>query len=196
MNIDVRKELKLMNVNGIIMQKKSRAYYQGIEGDNWYLNYEYSKELDKFFEENIEMAWRNSDYVDACNNMEYIQKYIDISKKNNVNYRILLCMTEKNQPKMKLPEEDNIIFLGYDYAYTGGSYYSAVLNDIISKRIPQFSKMKLNENGLFKTYEDIIDFISLRESIKKTSYMQDNLFEKGDFTVYKLYEICNHSVRT
>lgn len=38
---------------------------------------------------------------------------------------------------------------GYDYAYQGGSYYSCVNNDIVSKRINEFKNIELNEFGLF-----------------------------------------------
>ena len=178
-----------MNVNGFIMQKRSDTYYQGVEGDNWYLNYKYSKEIDTFFEENIEKAWWNEDYIDACNNTRFIQNYIGISKKENINYRILLCMTTKNMPQMVLTKELNMNFLGYDYADSGGSYYSAVLNDVISKRIPQFIDIHLNEYGLFETYESIMNFIKHRESLKKMECSQKKYLEEGDFVIYKLYEI-------
>lgn len=68
-----------MNINGLIIQKRKEGLYQGIEGDNWYLNHGDSQELDLFFSDNIEKAWENNNYVDACNDIKYIQKYINIS---------------------------------------------------------------------------------------------------------------------
>lgn len=92
-------------------------------------------------------------------------------------------------PQMILSQKLNMNFLGYDYADSGGSYYSVVLNDVISKRIPQFANIHLNGYGLFETYENIVDFIRLRESLKKTECSQEGYLEEGDFVIYELYEI-------
>lgn len=81
----------------------------------------------------------------------------------------------------------NIRFIGYDYAYLGGSYYSAVLNDICSGRIHQFNDYILNSNGLFDDIINLKDFISQREHYKRQYGNQ--LIEEGDFVIYKLYEI-------
>lgn len=178
-----------MIINGLIMQKRTEGLYQGIEGDNWYLNFTTYKELDIFYEGNIEKAWEDDDYVDVCNDMKYIQEYIDISLQENVNYRILVCITEKKFPQMMLEIGKDIVFLGYDYAYSGGSYYSAILNDIISKRIPQFSDIKLNNNGLFESYEEVVNFIDFRDSIKRNECPQTEYLEDGEFVIYKLYEL-------
>lgn len=182
-------EEKSMNINGFIMQKREERFYQGIEGDNWYLNYNNIKWLDNFFEENIEKAWENTNYVDVCNDIEYIQRYVDISKERNIEYRVLACIAEKELPQMELSMEKNMVFLGYDYAYSGGSYYSAVLNEILTKRIPSFSQISLNSYGLFETYEQIVYFINQRKAIKGKECTQKEYLEEGDFTVFKLYEL-------
>ena len=88
-----------------------------------------------------------------------------------------------------LPDGINMSFLGYDYAYSGGSYYSAVLNDIIAKRILQFANIQMNKYGLFETYERVKEFINLRESMKKVECFQKEYLEEGDFVIYKLYEV-------
>ena len=170
------------------MQERHKGIYQGIEGNNWYLNYDNVNGLEEYFEENIEMAWQNSDYVDVCNNIEYIQKYIYYSKLKKINFRILACITDKKLPRMILPDEMSIKFLGYDYAYSGGSYYSAILNDVVSKRILKFADMSLNRSGIFETYQQVIDFIDYRNSMKKIDCSGKEYIEEGDFVIYKLYE--------
>lgn len=70
-----------MFMNGFIIQKKEQRFYQGVDGDNWYLNYDYKNELGAFFEENISKTLEYSDYVDVCDKIEYIKKYIYLSKK-------------------------------------------------------------------------------------------------------------------
>lgn len=171
------------------MQKQNKGFYQGIEGDNWYLNYDSFDELGNYFEKNIERAWENSDYVDTCSDIKYIQKYISISQIKNIDFRVLACMTEKRSPQMILPDQMHIKFLGYDYAYSGGSYYSAVLNDVVSRRISQFADISLNDFGIFETYQQVTDFINQREAIRKKKCYEREYLEEGDFIIYKLYEL-------
>ena len=173
--------------NGLIIQKARNGKYQGVEGDNWFLNYEdnIDKEIIDYFDDHIDLAWTNDKCVDACNNMSYIKKYLDIASERNINYRIILCFTNRQYPKM-INNDAEGIFLGYDYVYSGGSYYSAVLNDVISKRIPKFQKYRLNDYGLFDSIEELTEFVEDRNIIKENSVDYD--IEDGDFIVYKLYE--------
>lgn len=172
-------------INGVIFQKDENRKYKGVEGDNWYLNDIYPDTLGDFFNDNIEKSWFDTDYVDVCNDRFFINTYIKLSYSNNIKFRILLCETEKKYPKMDascLAKK----FIGYDYAYLGGSYYSAVLNDICSKRIDNFVGIKLNKYGLFEKAGQIRDFIS-----KRSEYFHNNngSIEGGNFVIYKLYEI-------
>ncbi len=178
-----------MNINGFIMQKRNETFYQGVEGDNWYLNYDYSDEMDLFYEENIAKSWENTNYIDVCNDMNYIHQYINISKDKDIEYRILLCMTDRILPTMTLGTEMDLFFLGYDYAYAGGSYYSAILNDIISRRIPVFANIQLNNYGLFETYTEVINFVNTRQKIKGVECSMKEYIEDGDFVIYKLFEV-------
>lgn len=184
--------MKKFNCNGYIIQKisdKNIYNYEGVDGDNWYLNY-YSNDLyfEDFYNKNISKSGNNIEYVDCCVDELYIKKYINESKKLGIKFKILLCFTDRNYPlisEFKLGKFEK--YLGYDYAYSGGSYYySCILNDIISKRIKEFENIKLNENGLFDSYEEINSFISYREElILKKKYD----FEFGDFIIYKIKQV-------
>ena len=77
--------------------------------------------------------------------------------------------------------------LGYDVAYSGGSYYSCVLNDVVSGRIPEFQNVRLNENGLFSSYEEAEAFLKQREEQEKAT--TEYIFEKGDYVIYRLTEV-------
>ncbi len=182
-------EKNKMNINGFIMQKRNETFYQGVEGDNWYLNYDYSDEMDLFYKENIAKSWENTNYIDVCNDMNYIHQYINISKDKDIEYRILLCMTDRNLPTMTLGTEMDLFFWGYDYAYAGGSYYSAILNDIISRRIPVFANIQLNNYGLFETYTEVINFVNIRQKIKRVDCSMKEYMEDGDFVIYKVFEV-------
>ena len=173
-------------INGIIFQRNQIRRYKGVEGDNWYLNDKYPELFEEYFCENIEKSWYDSDYVDVCTDIHFAEKYIEISRLNNINFRVLLCETEKEKPKIQNMVW-NTRYIGYDYAYLGGTYYSAVLNDICSGRIEQFKDYILNSNGLFDDITNLKDFISQREYYKRQYGNQ--LIEEGNFVIYKLYEI-------
>lgn len=147
--------------------------------DNNFFEDYYSKEIDN--------AWENIDYIDCCTNMEYIHRYIEESKKMCIPIRLLLCYTSKKFPVLNDKcIKGKKIFLGYDYADSGGSYYSSVLNDVISKRIPEFKNISLNKNGLFDSYDEIMEYLKARRMLAdKKNYD----FDAGDFIVYRVEEI-------
>lgn len=173
-------------INGIIFQRDECSEYKGVEGKNWYLNDIYPNTLGDYFNENIEKSWYDTDYVDVCSDRSFIDTYIKLSYSNNIRFRMLLCETEKKYPVMEVPLW-NKKFIGYDYAYLGGSYYSSVLNDICSRRINEFAKIKLNEYGLFEKMEQLEDFIFRRKKYCHNS--KKGIIEEGDFIIYKLHEI-------
>lgn len=175
-------------VNGIIVQMKKEEKYQGVEGDNWYFNYIDNKgEFQKYFDEKIEVFLHDENYVDCCNDMDYIVRYIKESKKRNITYRLLLCETVKQKPQFQENVKSKI--LGFDYAYAGGSYYSCINNDIHANRISEFKDILLNEYGLFDTEDEILQFIELRNNLKY-KYPKET-FEEGEFIIYRLREIYN-----
>ena len=178
-----------LNNNGFVFQRKSELNYKGIEGDNWYLNY-YSDDpyFADFYDHNIDKAWNNMEYVDCCIDEKYIKKYIEESVKQGIDFRILMCSTCMSKPTLKKGEKFKLgDVLGYDYAYSGGSYYSCVLNDIISQRIKELRSIQLNKNGLFNTYEEAVSFGNYREKLRMNS--DDYNFEEGNFIVYKITEV-------
>ena len=172
-------------INGVIFQENSNTYYKGVEGNNWYLNDSYQDTLKSYFREKIDISWINEDCVDVCNDIDYINLYRDLSEKNKIDFNILLCETDRSYPVFD-KECASKEFLGFDYAYSGGSYYSAVLNDIVSNRIEEFRTLKLNKYGLFGNIDSLKEFIKQREAFIKKS---DTRFELGDFIIYKLYRV-------
>ena len=174
-------------INGVIFQKKNNnILYKGVEGENWYLNSDYPKTLGLYFDENIEKSWFESNYVDVCYEDSFIKKYIELSQEKKIEFRILLCSTNCIAPvynnKMKTS------FLGYDYAYAGGSYYSAVYNDLYCRKINELTQINLNENGLIQTKEELEKFIAIRNKLK-ASITYKNAFEEGDFIKYELFDV-------
>ena len=77
--------------NGYIIQKKPVSDYCGVDGENWYLNYLSDKTyFEEFYDENIDKAWADSNYVDCCSDVEYIRFYIEESKRLGIECKVLL----------------------------------------------------------------------------------------------------------
>lgn len=174
--------------------KNNHGYsYKGIEGDTWPIS---------MVDEEIELQERNYlyDYVyhnieerafdqnvaAICNDLNFLNRYLKACKKVNFQVCILFCETEKMQPKYEidLKGNDNYKFIGYDYAYADPDYYSCIFHDI--PRVKELSQLKLNENGLFDTIEEIHQFIDIREDLKQINSISK--FESGNFTIYRLWE--------
>lgn len=174
-----------------VISKKECRKYQGVEGNNWYLNDLYPESLGKYFDDYIDKAWCTPNYVDVCSEEAFINAYIELSRSRDIKFRMLLCETEKPYPRIDKISWDKK-FIGYDYAYSGGSYYSAVLNDICSRRIEEFADIQLNEYGLFSEIDGLNKFIKSRNLFAQAS--SEYVIEMGSFVVYKLFEINTETV--
>lgn len=138
-------------VNGIVVQKKRDEIYQGIDSginyDAWYLNYMYENdnELVSGYDKYVDISEGSFEIIEACINNQFIKKYIIYSKKINVDIRLILCETTLDFPRYNA-NNLKLEFLGYDYAYPGGIYYSAIYNDIFDDRIKELRGIKLNNS--------------------------------------------------
>lgn len=176
--------------NGIIIQSLiNEGLYNGIEGNNWDFTDLPNRKYEEYFDNNIQKAWSNTEYVDCCTDMAFIKEYVSVLRSKGIRFRILFCETEKKYPIMKSVQQMEYKFIGYDYAYSGGSYYSCINNDLISGRINQFVSYKLNEYGLLSSMEDIVRFVHQRNMLQKEN--SDIVFEKGDFVIYRISEVIN-----
>lgn len=95
-------------------------------------------------------------WVAACTDLDYIYRYIEVSKELGIKYRGLLVKTDIPMPTVEIDSELEKKFLGYDYAYENGDNYSAVYNEVLFV----FSEFELNENGLHWKLE-ILRFLKL-----------------------------------
>ena len=185
-----------MHVNGFIIQEYKERTYKGIDGSgfseksakNWYLNDHemYQEQFEPFYDEYIGKTYWNlkpHTWVAACTDLDYIYRYIEVSKELGIKYRVLLVKTEISMPTVEIDKELEMEFLGYDYAYENGDNYSAVYNEIPFV----FPEFELNQNGLFQTKEEIIEYISRREEYEKTH--KPYTLEVGDFTIFEVYEV-------
>ena len=175
--------------NGYIFQRSTSSFYRGVDGDNWYLNYRSDNPyFEEFYNKHIDNGLANPKFVACCTDAEYMRCCVEESKNMGISFRILLCSTNRQAPVLgetRLGQAGRV--LGFDVAYSGGSYYSCVLNDVVSGRIVEFRQLTLNENGLFATYEEAEAFLNQREELEKAT--TDYIYEKGDYVIYKLTEV-------
>ena len=185
-----------MYFNGFIIQEDRNNSYKGVDGSgfsentgqNWYLNDNeiYQSQFEPFYEEHIERTYWDLEphtWIKACTNLDYIYRYIAVSKELGVEYRVLLVRTEIPSPSIEGDIGLKIKFLGYDYAYENGDNYSAVYNEIPFV-FPQFT---LNENGLFQTKDEIQEYIFCREMFEKNH--PPYTLETGNFVIFEVYEV-------
>lgn len=194
-----------MTVNGVIFQRRADGLwawregreYRGVDGDDWYLE-------DEFWDVR-EQPWRalrdrvvgylgaleershfDPGLLVAIDDPSWMRLYAEASEALGVGYRMLLCETDLARPAMgDLGLECD--FLGYDCAWPGGDYCSAVLCDLVGGRVFELSDVPLNANGLIPTREAAEAFLWRRERLK--ARCPESFFEGGDFVVYRLSEV-------
>ncbi|MBU3131874.1 hypothetical protein KPL40_05360 [Clostridium gasigenes] len=187
------------NANGFIVKRLDGDFasnyknYMGIDGDVWPID-KYSKGLNSddikflcdYIDENVTLSDFNTTGVDVCNDIEFLNMYIEACKKTDFQIEVLFCETEKMTPIYEMNTgniKEKFKFLGFDYGYPGTDYYSCVYSDV--KTIPEMSHMTLNKNGLFETEKEVIEFILIRDKLKNV--LPQNIFEQGEFIIYKLW---------
>jgi hypothetical protein len=92
---------------------------------------------------------------------EYWKKCLDKS----IPAKLLLVKTIFCHPKVIIPTGTKWQFLGYDVGCPGGSWYSAISDEILSQPIFNDWRCYLNENKLFKRMCDALNFLNFRRNI-------------------------------
>lgn len=171
---------------------QAKFNYCGIEGDNWPID-KYSIGIGKdelsfiedYLYEIVDNPDKYNEIVAVCNDMDFLNYYVECCNKANFQIDILYIETELEYPNCLINplNNDQFEFLGYDYAYPGDDYYSSIYQEY--KIINQYGSFNLNKNGLFNTEEEINEYITVRENLKKTSSYSH--IEKGKFIIYKVW---------
>lgn len=107
--------------------------------------------------------------------------------------RILYCQVDTGNfqatPFQYPIGENNLRFLGMDYAYPSGSYFSVFANEVKMARTDFHKKWKerLNPFGLLPSQQLLTQFIRERD---QEEIAGDSLFfEKGCFVTFGVYEV-------
>lgn len=179
--------------NGFIVtsspQKINGIVYHGVDTEPWPMGLTFSvssalHQLEKVCCTDLTSVFL-ADLTDALDYYDACVEQID-------NVRILYCETSAENLifKPELSKEYGKIsnFLGFDYAYPSGSYYSAIANDVISRSTPLSRQWKtaLNQYGLFSTEESLYGLINDRKyAVSKDPFPY--FYERGNFIAFRVF---------
>jgi hypothetical protein len=189
----------VLNSNGLLVRAIDKIHeeYLGVEGDCWNIDestegvdQQEGKFLNNYCSENISHSWPDDNVVDVSCDINFVNRYVNAIIKANIKFIVLFCKTNKTIPNflsnIENQTNDNFIFIGFDYAYSGGSFYSCVFNDLYSRRISELLDIELNEYGLINSEEELSNFIRRRNELIIRD--EAGMFETGEFIVYKLWK--------
>lgn len=172
-------------------EKIGDAVYHGVDTEPWPLGT--SLQISSQWLQQEEACYLNLSFVFLAGLNDTVTYFK--ACQNQINSSMVLCC-EISAPNMQYKLElhkqygKSSKFLGYDYAYPSGSYYSAIVNDIICRTTPlsKQRKTELNQNGLFSTEDALCGFIrdrGLAVSQDKPPYF----YEHGDFVAFRLFYV-------
>ena len=173
----------LVTESPVFLQNKP---YFGVDTNAWPLDIPFSSPLIAAI---YEMSYLDLSYpflVDYETAKHYAQTCMDLG----INIRLLYCKTQTDCPLMTIPSfpnEQGVRFLGYDYAFPSGDYYSSILNDLIYRDNALSRKWNtcLNKFGLFQEKTKVNNFICDRQAFLDNGI----LYEKGVFSVFEVYKV-------
>lgn len=151
-------------------------FYRGIASyHNWPLEKEEdndSKELTKL----IEMAFEKNNFIEILNDVELLRKYVNHCKKRNIDIIVMKVMSQKKF-SIALDDLEDTEILGYDcMAGDNVSYLIEVFED---DNIQSFDNIKklLNQNGLLNSYEEVENFIQIRNELLQQGLNLEDYWE-------------------
>ena len=167
--------------------------YWGIDTDVW------PADVWPFSESTIQQ-YENS--VINCEKVFLLDKesaveYYEYCCSKGIPVRLLYCESNTEgtcyETKSSLTDLKDALFLGYDYTFPNGDYYSAIANDVIYRDLDFSNKWKplLNKHGLFSSFETISSFSKDREctSILANEGSPYPVYEPGHFSIFCIFQI-------
>lgn len=181
--------------NGFVITRKARGHYNGIDNDAWPLEYE-DIDDERINQIHNKLLLNNEAYDNSVALLTEINELLYYRKKClalQLPIRILYCETEKSMPRYNRELVDRFAvkncFIGYDFADSIPDYHSCIKNELLYHPFVFSNKMdnQLNKDGLFKDFSSISKFIEERAVLKNGENCF--YFERGNFIIYKLYNI-------
>ena len=124
-------------------------------------------------------------------------KYYEYCCSRDIAVRLLYCesFTEGTLYETEACSDGvkNAVFLGYDYAFPSGDYYSSVVNDVIYMNLDFSNRWKpqLNRYGLFPSFESVCSFSEDRKevSVRANEGSPYPVYEPGYFSIFRVFQV-------
>lgn len=167
--------------------------YCGIDTDVWPADIRSFSELAKLQCENCVADYEQVFLLD----MKSAVQYYECCCLNGIPARLLYCESATEgtfyETTSFCTSLERAHFLGYDYAYPNGDYYSAIVNDVIYRELDFSSKWKaqLNKHGLFPSFETVSSFANGRDRALLLANKDRSapVFELGQFSIFRIFQI-------
>jgi len=134
----------------------------------------------RLFEEN--MVDVDKEDVFLLNNLQIAKKVAELIAPHIGAYEIVRCLIGHPQRSTFINESVAATNIGYDIAYLGGDYYSAILNGLFVNPhvdLVEIYRAELNRFGLFANSQVALEYLS---DFKKKVVTE----QSADFYLYKL----------
>ena len=137
---------------------------------------DYISELHEELTKLIEMAFEKNNFIEILNDVELLRKYVNHCKKRNIDIIVMKVMSQKKF-SIALDDLEDTEILGYDcMAGDNVSYLIEVFED---DNIQSFDNIKklLNQNGLLNSYEEVENFIQIRNELLQQGLNLEDYWE-------------------
>ena len=140
-------------------------------------NISYTKHvgIDSIFKKYVQFLEKNN-FIEILNDVELLRKYVNHCKKRNIDIIVMKVMSQKKF-SIALDDLEDTEILGYDcMAGDNVSYLIEVFED---DNIQSFDNIKklLNQNGLLNSYEEVENFIQIRNELLQQGLNLEDYWE-------------------
>ena len=163
--------------------------YYGVDTDAWPIG---DRILETLAPKIYENAYSDLSYP-LLIDFDSATKYCSMCEREGETPRLLYCEAILNSFSGEIPECRAPLlstFLGYDYAYPSGDYYSALFNDVIWDKGCLTAKWRrqLNRYGLLYSEDQMRMFVQDRITVSSRN-VGDYAVELGNFVIFRVFGI-------
>lgn len=178
----------MRKANGLVVVERAKDWYYGVDRNPWPLS-----RYDDVMHRSVMAADQSFDQYDVTQSFDLAMHYLKLAEKEAIGAEILYCefmgvRLPLYSAVLQKRVRANCEFLGWDYSWASGDFYSCIYNDISLKK-DLFSSClnRLNEYGLFSTENDADGFIQKRRRLKRV--YSNGTFEIGRFYKVKVFRV-------
>ena len=176
----------MKRANGLIVVENAKDWYNGVDRNPWLLS-----RCDTILHKSLKAVDQSFEYYDVTQSFDLAIHYWELANKVTGGAEVLYCeFIGARLPMYSVDLHGKISekceFLGWDYSWINGDFYSCIYNDLSLKKELFTSYLHiLNKYGLFQTENEVDDFIRRRKKLKRLHPKE--MFEVGRFYKVKVF---------